>query len=287
VRDLLAGYGALESWTTTFVSASAVERARLDVADCVVVTNPLVADENLLRPSLLPGLLASIAYNESHRQPRASLFEVGKTFRRPTPATDPLPDEREMLAVAVAGSDAQEAITAWAAVVEGLLVADARLENASAPGLHPTRSARIVVDGEPIGFLGEVDPGVLAAFDITERVAWIELDLERLLRSNHGADQVVPVSRFPSSDIDLAFEVDESVAAGDVERTLAGGSDLVVDVRLFDVYRGDQVAAGKRSLAFTLRLQAADRTLTDDDVAGARQALITAVESNHGATLRG
>ena len=286
VRAILAGYGALESWTTTFVSAAQVERSALDVAECVVVTNPLVADENLLRPSLLPGLLASIAYNESHRQSRASLFEVGKTFRRP-PADQQLPDEREMVAVAIAGADAQEAVTAWAAIVEGLLVEDARLETATAPGLHPTRSARIIVDGEPIGWIGEVDPGVLSAWSIVERVAWLEVDLERLLHARHGADQYVPVSRFPSSDVDLAFEVDDDVPAGDVERTLRGASELVVDVRLFDVYRGDQVPAGRRSLAHTVRFQAPDRTLTDAEVATARQALIDAVESAHDATLRG
>jgi phenylalanyl-tRNA synthetase beta chain len=286
VRQALAGYGAMEAWTTTFVSAVQVERAGLDVADCVVVTNPLVADENLLRPSMLPGLLASIAYNERHRQPRASLFEVGKTFRQPPPGQQ-LPDEREMVAVAVAGADAQEAISAWAAVVEALLVADVRLETSTAPGLHPTRCARVLVDGEEIGAIGEVDPGVLAAYDISERVAWFEVDLARLLTSTHGADQVEPVSRFPSSDIDLAFEVADEVPAGDVERTLRNASPLVVDVRLFDVYRGDQVAAGRRSLAHAIRLQALDRTLTDDDVAAARAALIAAVESAHPATLRG
>jgi phenylalanyl-tRNA synthetase beta chain len=286
VRQVLAGFGALESWTTTFLSATDVERCLLDVADCVVVTNPLVADENLLRPSLLPGLLASIAYNESHRQPRASLFEVGKTFRRPAPA-EQLPDEREMVAVAVAGSDAREAVTSWAALVEGLIVADARLDNASAPGLHPTRSARVLVDGAPIGWLGEVDPAVLAAFGISERVAWLELDLERLLASEHGVDQYEPISRYPSSDIDLAFEVDAAIPADDVARLLRSASELVVDVALFDVYRGDQVAAGRRSLAYSVRLQADDRTLTDDEIAAARASMIAAVERATGATLRG
>ena len=286
VRQILAGYGALESWTTTFLSPAQVERAQLDVADCVVVTNPLVADENLLRPSLLPGLLTSIAYNESHRANRASLFEIGKTFVRPEPGQQ-LPDEREIVAVAVAGADAQEAVTAWAALVEGLLVKDVRLENGAASGLHPTRSARVVVDGVPLGWIGEVDPGVLAAYGISERVAWREGDRERRQRWEHGAAPNEPHNRVPSSDIDLAFEVDGDVPAGDIERTLRSASQLVVAVRMFDVYRGDQVARGRRSLAYTVRFQAADHTLTDDEVGVARQALITAVEQAHGATIRG
>lgn len=285
VRHVLVGDGLLESWTTTFLSAPQIERCRLDVADTVTVTNPLVADENRLRPSLMPGLLGSIAYNESHRQPGARLFEIGKTFRRPV--SGQLPVEREILAVAIAGGDARDSVTTWHVLREGLLVRDARLEAATAPGMHPTRTARMLVDGQPLGFVGEIDPGVLADFEITERVAWLELDLERLLGSEHGADQYHPISRYPSSDVDLAFEVDDAVPAGEVQRTLEAGSELVVDVDLFDVYRGDQVAAGRRSLAYTVRFQARDRTLTDEDVAAARQTLVAAVESSHGATLRG
>jgi phenylalanyl-tRNA synthetase beta chain len=286
VRSIMAGFGAFESWTTTFVSPGAVERCDLSVADTVTVTNPLVAEEDRLRPSLLPGLLASIAYNESHRELGAWLFEVGKIFRRP-PAGQQLPDEREVLAVALAGADAREAVTAWQALVDGLLVVDGRIEPGTAPGLHPTRSAAVAVDGAVIGHVGEVDPGVLQRHGITERVAWLEVDLTWLLACQHGADQVVPLSRYPSSDVDLAFEVDESTPAGEVERTLRGASPLVVAVSLFDVYRGDQVAAGRRSLAYSVRFQAPDRTLTDDEVGAARQALIDAVTSAHPATLRG
>jgi phenylalanyl-tRNA synthetase beta chain len=255
------------------------------VAESVVVTNPLVADESRLRPSLLPGLLAAVAYNAARRQLGVLLFEVGKVFRVPEPDA-PLPVEWEAVAVALAGCDATEARAAWEVLAEGLLLHDVRIEAGSAPGLHPTRTARILVGGEEVGLLGEVDPDVLAAHAIDGRVAWLEVDLERLLAAPHGPRAYAPISRFPSSDVDLAFEVAEAVPAGDVARTLRDGDDLVVDVHLFDVYRGAQVRDGHRSLAFTVRLQADDRTLTDDDVAGARRRLIDAVEGAHGATLR-
>lgn len=286
VRQLLAGLGASESWSTTFVSEAAVRRSGLDPAGAVVVTNPLVAEESLLRPSLLPGLVAAVAYNQARRQHGVALFEVGKVFRCPAPDAA-LPAEWEAVGLALAGCDASEAVAAWAVVAEGLGLADHRIEAATAPGLHPTRTARILVAGHTIGFLGEVDPDVLAASDVDGRVAWLELDLEALLVTPHGAHSYVPVSRFPSADIDLAFEVDDAVPAGDVEATLAGGHPLVVSAALFDVYQGEQVAAGRRSLAFTVRLQADDRTLTDDNVATARAALIAAVEAAHPATLRG
>ena len=285
-RQLLAGAGASEAWSTTFLSAAAVARCGLDVADAVVVTNPLVADEDLLRPSLLPGLVNAIAYNAARRQPGVSLFEVGKVFRRPDPGSE-LPEEWETAAVAVAGSDAAEARRLWDVVAEGLLLDDVRIEATTAPGLHPTRTARIVVAGVGVGVVGEVDPDVLAAHGIDERVGWVELDLEALLALPEGPRRYVPVSRFPSSDVDLAFEVDDGIPAGDVAATLGAGDALVFDVTLFDVYRGAQVPAGHRSLAFTVRFQASDRTLTEDDVAAARSALVTAVETAHGATLRG
>ncbi len=287
VRQILVGAGADEAWSATFVSSDDLERCLLDRREAVVVTNPLVAAESLLRTSLLPGLVGAVAANARRRQPGVALFEVGHTFRRPPPGQQ-LPDEVEAAAYAAAGRDAAEAVTAWHLVAEGLVLTDWNLEATTAAGLHPSRTAAVVVAGEAVGVLGEVDPAVLAAHEIGERVAWLELDLGRLLGAPHGNDRYRPVSRFPSSDVDLAFEVDDATPAAAVARTLRrAGADLVVDVALFDVYRGDQLAAGRRSLAFTVRFQAANRTLTDEEVATARARLVAAVESSHPAVLRG
>ena len=284
VRQVLAGAGASEAWTTTFVSADELERCGLDAAAAVVVANPLVADESRLRTSLLPGLLRSIAYNASHRELGVWLFEIGNVFRLPG---DPLPDEREMVAVALGGADAPAAVATLRVLLDGLLVRDWRIEAATAPGLHPTRTARVVVDGAAVGFVGEIDPSVLDASSVPERVGWLELDLGALLEAPHGADQMAPVSRFPSSDLDLSFEVDDATPAGDLVRTMrSAGVDVLADVALFDVYRGSGVAGGRRSLTYRVRLQAKDRTLTDDELAAARQQLIAAVEQHHAATLR-
>ena len=139
-----------------------------------------------------------------------------------------------------------------------------------------------------MGAVGEIDPGVLDAHGIGERVAYLELDLDTLLDLPHGERTFRPFSLFPSSDIDLAFEVDEEVPASAVEDAIrTAGGDLLWSVRLFDVYRGRGVAEGRRSLAYALRLQAADRTLTDADVARARQQIIERVQGTLAATLRG
>ena len=123
---------------------------------------------------------------------------------------------------------------------------------------------------------------------IGERVAYLEVDLDALLAVPHGESTYRPFSVYPSSDIDLAFEVVDDVPASAVEDAIrAAAGELLWSVRLFDVYRGPGVADGHRSLAYTLRFQAPDRTLTEADVARARTAAIAGVESAVGATLRG
>ena len=131
-------------------------------------------------------------------------------------------------------------------------------------------------------------PAVLEAYGVEGRVAWLELDLGAILDGPHGNRKYTPVSKFPSSDIDLAFVARDDIAASQVEASLRkGGGALLVDLELFDVYRGPGVDDGFRSLAYRLRFQATDRTLTDAEVADARQACIDQVTKKTGAVLRG
>jgi phenylalanyl-tRNA synthetase beta chain len=246
----------------------------------------LIADESVLRTSLLPGLLKTITYNESHRSSEVALFEIGHIFRLPAQA-QPLPDEREHLAVAVAGAEAPTAVEVWQAIGDALDVPDRTLVTAEAPGLHPTRTASVLVGGEQIGSVGEVHPRVLEAFAITERVAWLEIDLGRLLDLPHGARPYRPISRYPSSDVDLAFETPTSVSAAAVEQALRDAvGPMLAHLDLFDIYRGSGVAADARSLAYRLRLQAPDHTLTEAEIAEVRDRAIRAVTDATGATLR-
>jgi phenylalanyl-tRNA synthetase beta chain len=147
-----------------------------------------------------------------------------------------------------------------------------------------------------LGVLGELDPtfvdhhGLLDAHGRPRRIGWLDLDLGVLLdriRVPRLPAEAQPVSRFPSSDFDLALVVDDSIPAGAVERTLRiAGGELLESVELFDVYRGDSVAEGSRSLAYHLRFCALDRTLTDEEVGELRAACIEAVEARHHAVLR-
>jgi phenylalanyl-tRNA synthetase beta chain len=199
-----------------------------------------------------------------------------------------LPDEREFLAVALADEEAPAAVAVLDLLERALALPNVQLKPASPAGLHPTRTAEIIIAGRTRGHVGEVDPAALENYGVEGRVAWLELDLGAVLGGPHGNRKYTPVSKYPSSDIDLAFEVADEVAAAQVAASLRkGGGALLREVELFDVYRGDGVTRGARSLAYRLRFQADDRTLTDVEVAEARQACIDTVAKQQGATLRG
>ncbi len=164
----------------------------------------------------------------------------------------------------------------------------ARVDQSKPPaGLHPTRSATLSLGRDTIGAVGEVHPDVLDAYGVDERVAVLELNLSILLATDEKVAVWKPTSRFPSSDLDLAFVTPDSVIAEKVEKAIkqAAGA-LLVDLALFDVYRGAGVPDGSRSLAYRLRFQALDRTLGDTELTELRNKIIAAV-AKLDATLRG
>ena len=162
---------------------------------------------------------------------------------------------------------------------------DVEAQQAHVMPWHPGRCAAILVDGEAVGHAGELHPRVLKAYGLPARVVAAEIDLDALIEASPEIGPRPDFSSFPVAKEDLALIVDDEVPAASVQRVLAGSSDLIESVRLFDVYSGDQVPVGKKSLAFALRLRAPDRTLTDDEIKAARDAAVAAAGSV-GAALR-
>jgi phenylalanyl-tRNA synthetase beta chain len=304
VADALAGIDALEAWTPSLVDDG--DHAAMGLrGPTVAVANPIVREEAWLRRSMLPGLVRALVRNENRRQGVVRLFEIGTVFSHPDErgrearggaaggVTILLPAERELVSAVFAadGDDARTAVAGWRVLAGALRLERVRLvADGELPGLHPTRSARLVAGETSVGALGEVDPAVAAGFGLDgRRVGWLELDLDLLLDPRVAArrpDAARPVSRYPSADIDLAFVVPDGVPAGTVAEALErSAGDLAESVALFDVYRGDGVGPGRRGLAYRLRYAALDRTLTDEEVAALRQAAIDAA-ADTGAVLR-
>ena len=283
LRDVLLGLGISEAMPHPFLTAGELEKAGLP-GEAVRLVNPLVVGDDMLRTSLRPGLLKAIAFNESHRRPGVCLFEIGHVY---PPSEDVLPAEYEALGIVLAGDDAPAAVAVWRELASAMGWG-ARLDQGHVPaGLHPARSATLSLGKDVIGVVGEVHPDVAEAFEVAERVAILELNLSVLLAGEPKPAAWKPTSRFPSSDLDLAFVVPESVAAEKLDKAVRqAAGNLLVDLSLFDVYRGQGMPDGNRSLAYRLRLQSAERTLTDDDVALVR-AKVEGATKKMGAVLRG
>jgi phenylalanyl-tRNA synthetase beta chain len=271
LKKVLCGLGCDEVWTAAFVS-------ELDQITSgfhppyVEVTNPLVESERFLRSSMAPGLVRTVVYNTERRQGEVRLFEVGSVFRVADESKAGQSDhgdelgsvttERLSAVFAAEGDDAWAAVAAWRIIADAFRIASWELGGISDLGavgamLHPTRSASILSAGAVIGAVGELEPSAVSRLGLVNpdgrprRAGWIDLDVGTLLDRDRVArrpDQAVPITRFPSSDVDLAFVVDDSVPAGRVERTLReAGGELLESVALFDVFRADAVGEGARA----------------------------------------
>jgi phenylalanyl-tRNA synthetase beta chain len=297
VADALVGAGLAEAVTIPLVAPDAA--ARFSDATPVQVANPLRAEESVLRPTLLAGLVSVAAHNAARGHPDLAVFELGRVFLAPE-TRGSLPTERESAAGVLVGTvrrtpleadravDVYDAVDAVRAVLDALGTADVRLESAAVPGFDPGAAARVLAGGIEVGVVGALATDALAAGAVPGPAVGFELDLDTLGEVPRRDRQFRTPSAYPPSAIDLAFVVDDAVLAADVVATLrAAAGDLVEAVRCFDEFRSEQFGPGRRSLAFALRLRAPDRTLTDAEVLDLRTRCIAAVAAAHGAELRG
>jgi phenylalanyl-tRNA synthetase beta chain len=283
VREFVLSLGASEAMPNPFLAPGDLLRCGLSEDNALRLANPLVAEESVLRTSLRPGLLQSIAYNQSHRINDIKLFEVGHVYPQ---GSEQLPDEHEVLCVVFAESDATKAMDMWSQFSAFLGVGAQLFQDAAPAGFHGTRSAQLRRGKIVLGAVGEIDPTVLANFGVTGRVACLEINLSIVLGETPKVAAAQVVSKYPSSDFDLAFVVPQAVPAGTLLKSLRqAGGNLLVDAVLFDIYRGKGVADDSRSLAFRLRFQAPDRTLGETEIADARSRCIAAAQKL-GAELR-
>ena len=304
VRDLLIGCGLDEVITYSMVDIEDEENlwpqgSQFDLGNYLRVRNPLSAERAYLRQTLLPSLLNTTRENLRFLD-RVSIFEVGAVYLPVEGQT--LPNEPYRLCIVTTGPrDARS----WMAgqdrtpvdfydlkgVVEILLTGlglKGTFEPGKHPAFHPGRCAQVSVGDDIVGVMGELHPLVREPFDLpAQPVCALEFDLDRLLAAWGAPRRMAPISVHPPVYEDLAVVVNEGVPAVRVRDLIAQtGSSLVRSVVLFDVYRGEQVGVGKKSLAYRLTYQADDRTLTDREVAKLRGKIMRRLERELGATLR-
>jgi phenylalanyl-tRNA synthetase beta chain len=283
VRDGLVNAGLQEVITYALTTPESEARLGLDTVEYVRLLNPISSERVVMRHSVLASVLEVAAANARHTN-QVRLFEIGRVYL--PRAGQKLPDEPCRLAFVLMGPrqpefwgepagtppallDFFDAKGVVEALLAGLHVTGAVFEPAKSPYLHPGRSASFRVQGKDLGSFGELHPTTAQAFDLTavRQILVGEFDLEALLALVPPRYGYRPIPRFPAALRDVAVIVDESMSAARVEaEILAAGGDLLAGARLFDLYKGASIAAGKKSLAYALTYQAAERTLTDKEV---------------------
>jgi phenylalanyl-tRNA synthetase beta chain len=290
-----------EAWTESFLGPKELDDLGLapdhPARSLVRLANPLTDDRPGLRTTLLPGLLRAVARNVAHRVEGVALFEIARVYE---PTGEDLPLEAQVLAAVFSGPRRAAGWTVPAAAwdffsVKGTLEAALRSlrlpppEMAPAEGMpfHPTRGASVSIAGTVAGAFGEVHPDVCERFDVPEGAVAFELSLAPVVAALPERVKVEELPKFPPLLIDLAVVVAEDVPAQAVTEVVREtGAPDVTSARLFDLYRGDQIPEGKKSLAFALEIRAGDRTLTDEEALQVRDRIVSALGERFGAELR-
>ncbi len=320
----LADAGYVEVLNYPFVGKAELDAMGIPEGDArrsaLTVVNPISDEQPQLRTTLLPGLFATLRRNVGRGFPDVALFETGLVYQPRPGATAPprlpvdhrpgneelaaldasLPDQPRHVAVVLTGtweragwwgegreatwSDAVEAARTVAAACGAELTVD---QEQYEPW-HPGRCAVLSLDERIVGYAGELHPKVLEALGLPPRTCAMELNLDALVPETEVNVRGPEVSAFPVAAIDVALVVSREVPAADVESALIeGAGPLLESVNLFDVYEGDRIEAGTKSLAFSLRLRAADRTLKADEVAAVRDSAVASAARHTDAVLRG
>lgn len=284
VNQNMLAQGMYEIMTYSFVSPKQYDKIRLPKDDpkrqSVVIRNPLGEDTSIMRTNAIPSMMDILSKNYNNRNGAVSLYEIGNEY---IPVEgELLPDEVPNLVLGMYGDDKD--FFTLKGVVENLLDTLAIREydvdaKSDDPTFHPGRCAVLSKDGEKFGIIGEVHPLVCANYGINTRVYVGKLKLRKLFAMMDTQRSYVPMPKFPASTRDLALLCDDALPVMTMEKAIKAAAGKILEkIELFDVYKGSQIAQGKKSVAFNISMRASDRTLTDEEVNGAMSKILKALE---------
>lgn len=292
IGRILSDKGLYEIRNFSFISPKLIDKLSLSQDDprrqMLKLINPLGEDTSVMRSSLVPSMLETIALNQNRNNDAAMLYEIAPVFDVNEKTTENLPTEHSMLCVG-----------AYGAKVDFYLVRDIVLDMLSRFGVHceivpgaelyhhPGRAAKLLVDGDVIATVAEVHPATMTAFELTKRTVIAEVDLVKLFTMQSKMGHVFSLPKFPAVTRDIALVMDETTTVGSVLSVICkSGGALLEKAEMFDIYRGAQLGDGKKSVAFSLVFRNSERTLTDDDVNPLMQKILKNCENSCGASLR-
>ena len=288
---LCRSLGYSEILTYSFVSPSVFDQIRLPAGsplrDALRIQNPLGEDASIMRTIALPSMLAILARNNAYHNAACKLYEMAKVYHK-TQAT--LPDEPKHLVLGTYG-EGEDFFTLKGeieTILRGMNLLPASYSAVTDdPSYHPGRCARVTIAGQDVGIFGQIHPLVAANYGIDAEIYAAELNFSALCTLQAPPAVYTPLPKYPAVTRDIAVVCDEAITVAALSDCIGqAGGKLLRDVRLFDIYRGKGIAAGKKSVAFSLTLRADDRTLTDADSDAEVGAVLAALEAKLGATLR-
>ncbi|WP_026690603.1 phenylalanine--tRNA ligase subunit beta [Alteribacter aurantiacus] len=300
-RRYLESAGMNEAVTYALTTAKKESNLRPSwIKHDVSLALPMSEDRSTLRTTLIPHLLDALSHNKNRNVQDVALFELSSVFHTVEETVTTQPNEKLHLAGAIMGmwhehqwQQERKPVDFYVVkgLVEGLieeLDADGEItfEQEEIAGMHPGRGARVLVGKTDIGYLAQVHPATAKEWSL-KNVYVFELNMDRLADQTKGDVRYEPIPRFPSMDRDIALVVDEKISSGKLEAVIRyEGGRLLKGVKLFDLYEGENLEEGKKSLAFSLKYQDPERTLTDEDVSKVHNRVVEKLEAELGATLR-
>jgi phenylalanyl-tRNA synthetase beta chain len=303
VKNYLEGVGLFETRTYSLTSESLINKLispeiKSLNPEPISLAMPMSEDHKYLRLSILPELLKTVSYNLARNQANIAYYELGSIFITDEKELTKQPSEQLRLSGVLSGKwlehlwqqeNKKVDFYVVKGIVEGLfdhLELELSIQQAQLPDMHPGRTAGLFVNGESIGFIGQLHPALEKELDLKETYVF-DINLERVLEAHHYEPTYTAIPRYPSITRDIAFILDEQVNAGDVQATIEEvGAPLVKQVHIFDLYKGENLPEGKKSVAYSLLYQDPERTLVDEEVEESYQKIIATVNEKFSAYVR-
>ena len=300
IKEILSGAGMTEIYSYSFISKELLKKCGINSEKCLKLLNPLNADLEYMRLSLIPSLLQIIFQNQKIKE-RFEIFELANVYL--PKKSGALLDEKLNLCGAVVQKESEKLFYQTKGIV-GLLfkkigidagitsyqAIDRRRHSVSLPAdniWHQTKTAEIFIKNESVGIIGEINPEILKKFDIKSSVSIFDFDFSKLIKYATINRAYQPIIKFPPIKLDLAIVLDKKILWNDIQKLIyKNGENFVKEVELFDIYEGRGVPKGKKSLAFHIAYQSADRTLEDKEINKIQEKIINALEKNFKAEVR-
>lgn len=293
VKDILQGVGFNEVMTYSFVSPKAYDKLNLSEnaveRNFIKLMNPLGEDFSTMRTTLVSNMLDLIGRNQKKGVVSANFYEIGHIFIPKSLPVEELPDEKAVLSMGFYGeNDFYFMKESLEIILDRLGIKDISYNRESNnPTYHPGRTATLHAGGKKLGIIGEVHPDVLTNYDIKQRVYVADVDFDLIVSLSDLEIKYSPLAKFPSMTRDIALVVNEEVMIGELESVIKyHGKDLIESIELFDIYRGNQVAENKKSVAFSIVYRSFEKTLTDERINPIQEAIIRDLEEKFNAVLR-